>query len=123
MPPVVTPPRPRPALRIGVTGHRLNRLLEPGVDLDALRAQVRTALSTVRAAVEQAASDYDQVYAGPPQLRLISPLAEGADQLVASEALELGYALHVPLPCLPEIYTAAFQRLTRRKIRARDFSG
>ena len=31
---------------------------------------------------------------------------------MASEALELGYALHVPLPCLPEIYTAAFQRLT-----------
>ncbi len=111
MPPVVTPPRPRPALRIGVTGHWLNRLLEPGVDLDALRAQVRAVLSTVRSAVEQAASDYNQVYAGPPQLRLISPLAEGADQLVASEALELGYALHVPLPCLPEIYTAAFQRL------------
>jgi hypothetical protein len=110
MPPVVTPPRPRPALRIGVTGHRLNRLLEPNVDLEGLRAQVRTVLSTVRAAVEQAASDYSDVYAGAPLLRLISPLAEGADQLAASEALELGYSLHVPLPCLPEIYTAAFQR-------------
>jgi hypothetical protein len=113
MPPVATPrtpPRPRPALRVGVTGHRLNRLLEPNVDLEGLRAQVRTVLSTVRAAVEQAASDYGEVYAGAPLLRLISPLAEGADQLVASEALELGYSLHVPLPCLPEIYTAEFQR-------------
>lgn len=111
MPPAPTPPRPQPALRVGVTGHRLNRLLEPDVDLAGLMAQVRTALSTVRTAAEQAASDYSDVYSGPPLLRLISPLAEGADQLIANEALELGYSLHVPLPCSAAIYTAAFQQV------------
>ena len=110
MPPARTPPRPHPALRVGVTGHRLNRLLEPDVDLPGLLTQIRTALSTVRAAAEKAASDYGEVYSGPPLLRLISPLAEGSDQLVANEALELGYSLHVPLPCSAERYTAAFQQ-------------
>ena len=105
-------PAPPPSLlcELELPGTGSSRLLEPNVDLDGLRAQVRAVLSTVRAATEQAAADFGEVYGGPPLLRLISPLAEGADQLVASEALELGYSLHVPLPCLPEIYTAAFQR-------------
>jgi hypothetical protein len=112
MPPARTPPRPHPALRVGVTGHRLNRLLEPDVDLAGLLAQIRAALSAVREAAVTAASDYHEVYSGAPLLRLVSPLAEGADQLVANEALELGFSLHVPLPCLADAYTAAFQQAT-----------
>jgi hypothetical protein len=110
MPPARTPPRPQPALRVGVTGHRLNRLLEPDVDLAGVLTQIRAALSTVRDAAGTAASDYGEVYSGAPLLRLVSPLAEGADQLVANEALELGFALHVPLPCVVDRYTAAFQQ-------------
>ena len=40
--------------------------------------------------------------------RFVSPLAEGADQLGATVALELGYRLHAILPLLPEDYRTDF---------------
>ena len=43
--------------------------------------------------------DSGNVYrADPPQLRVVSSLAEGADRIVAQEALALGYELDCPLP-------------------------
>jgi hypothetical protein len=104
------PPRPHLALRVGVTGHRLNRLLEQKVDIDRVRKQVRAVLVEVQQAAEQVRRDFDAVYTGDPILYLISPLAEGADQIVADVAIELGYKLHVPLPSSAAIYTAGFQR-------------
>jgi len=40
--------------------------------------------------------------------RFVSPLAEGADQLGATVALELGYRLHAILPLPPEDYRTDF---------------
>jgi len=106
------PPRPHLALRVGVTGHRLVRLTEPDVDAAAVRAQVQSVLAEIHRVATAVGRDFGAVYSGPPLLRLISPLAEGTDQMVADTALEMGYVLHVPLPCLPAIYTRGFQQPT-----------
>jgi hypothetical protein len=113
MPATRTPPRPHPALRVGITGHRLQRLLESDVAIAGVAAQLRAVLTEIRDAAQTVAHQYAAVYAGPPLLRFISPLAEGSDQIAADAALELGYALDVPLPCLASIYTAAFQQPAR----------
>ncbi|MBS0212425.1 MAG: hypothetical protein JSR26_04480 [Proteobacteria bacterium] len=79
-------------LNVGLTAHRD---LVPGEEL-ALRSAVRAFLSNLRA----------QFPALP--LRLISALAEGGDQLVAEEALELGIELMVPLPMPQSEYERDF---------------
>jgi hypothetical protein len=101
-------PRPRPALRVGVTGHRLVALHEAGVDLAALRGTARAALGQLLRAVEDVAEECSATYAGGALVHLVSPLHDGADQIVADEAVRLGYTLHVPLPYLANIYTPAF---------------
>ena len=71
-------------MNVGVTGHRWNRLRH--ADLEALRAGVRGALERLAEAAE-----------GQP-MRLVSPLAEGADRIVAEEAAALGWQLQSALP-------------------------
>jgi len=92
-----SPPGARLALRIGVTGHRANRL-DPDT-LPRLRALIREVLEQVRGTAGEArALGAPAFAAGPPVLRLISPIAEGTDRIVAEEALALGYELQCPLP-------------------------
>jgi len=92
------PPKARFVLRIGVTGHRPSKLPDDtGALQDSVRRllrQIRDTLSTLRSepAIREA---YRKE---PPQLRVISPLAEGADRLVAEEALAQDYELQCPLP-------------------------
>jgi hypothetical protein len=109
MPATRTPPRPTLALRVGVTGHRLNRLQESKADIEGIKKQLKAALTKLRSAAEHVNRELSSVYSGEPLLYLISPLAEGADQFAADAALGLGYKLHVPLPCLAKNYTAGFQ--------------
>ncbi len=104
-----TPPRPYPAIRVGVVGHRLAALADGGTDIPRLRTTLRTLLDRIQTTARDAAGEHPGVFAGPARLRIISPLAEGTDQLVAAEAIQLGYALHVPLPCPATTYVAAFQ--------------
>ena len=75
MPAIRTPPRPHPALRVGITGNRLQRLLESDVAIADVAAQLRTVLTEIRDGAQTVAHQYAAVYAGPPLLRLISPLA------------------------------------------------
>jgi hypothetical protein len=104
-----TPPRPYPAIRVGVVGHRLAALTDAGTDISRLRTTLHTLLDRIQTTARDTAGEHPGVFAGPARLRVISPLAEGTDQLVAAEALQLGYALHVPLPCPVATYVAAFQ--------------
>jgi hypothetical protein len=104
-----TPPKPYPAIRVGVVGHRLTALVDGGTDIGVLRTSVHAVLEQIHTAARTVADQNPAVFAGPPRLRVISPLAEGTDQIVADEALRSGYLLHVPLPCLPAIYSDAFQ--------------
>ena len=93
-----TPPRPRLALRIGVTGPRA----VPAERVQTLVGQVDGILRLVREHVRlllidrEVASAYEK--GGAPNFVLLSPLAEGIDQLVAQSALDEGYCLHVVMP-------------------------
>jgi hypothetical protein len=79
-------------LVVGVTSHR--DLVAQ--DVPALREQVRETLSSLRATFPELA------------LTIVSPLAEGGDQLVAEVGLELGAHLVVPLPLPVELYRDDF---------------
>ena len=46
---------------------------------------------------------------------VMSPLAEGADQLVAEEALKLGIPVIAPLPMPREIYVTDFETTAARE--------
>lgn len=73
-------------LRVGVTGHR--ELADP----ERVQEQVRIATARIRAVFGDAPSI-------PVAFTVISPLAEGADRLVAAEFLKVpGTLLDVPLP-------------------------
>ena len=82
-----------PGLLVGVTGHR--KLREE--DIPGLKARVRAFLV-----------DLQQRY---PQLPLvvISPLAEGADGLVADVAFDLGLRVVAPLPLPADSYRRDFK--------------
>jgi hypothetical protein len=77
---------------IGVTGHRHLR----ATDLAKHREQVRELFAQLRGR-----------YPSTP-LRILTPLAEGADRLVAEVALEEGHQLLVPLPLEPADYERDF---------------
>lgn len=92
-----SPPRPKLVFRVGVVGHRPGRL--QAVDALGLREQVRIILTAVREAVANCAVRGADLYCSAPfALRMISPLAEGADRIVGEEALDLGYGLCCPMP-------------------------
>ncbi|HTY93938.1 MAG TPA: hypothetical protein VMC02_08620 [Steroidobacteraceae bacterium] len=77
---------------IGVTGHRNLR----NADLAVYRAQIGEFFDLLRTR-----------YPATP-LRVVSPLAAGADRLVAQIALDRGYELIVPLPFSPADYERDF---------------
>jgi hypothetical protein len=89
--------RPPLAIRVGVTGARNLTAAQT----DALRPAVADILAAIaRESARLAANPRAAaVYApAPPALRLLSPLAEGADRLVAEEASKAGFTLFAPLP-------------------------
>ncbi|OYD57697.1 hypothetical protein CGZ90_13620 [Fictibacillus aquaticus] len=81
---------------IGITGHRD---IHPGV-YEEIRGLVSTWLD-------------EQINAKGADLKLLSPLAAGADQLVAELALEKGIELYVPLPFPVERYEKDFSHEER----------
>lgn len=104
------PPKTRMAIRVGVTGHRLESL-DAGFDETLLRAAIREVLARIRDTTAEILGESKDVYSPePPLLRVISPLAEGADRFVAEEALELGYEIQSPLPFSQEEYEEDFTR-------------
>lgn len=88
-----TPPVDWPALVVGVTGHRSLPADEE------LRRRVAEALDNVRRTAAPA---------GLARLVLLSPLAEGADRLLAELVLAAGGALHILLPLELADYEADF---------------
>ena len=107
------PPFPVSALRIGVTGHRPNRLPQPSAEL--LARQVRRVLESLAGAAQQARSKEE----APVILRLLSSLAEGTDRIVARIAMELGFELEVPLPMEQAKYEEDFhERSSKEEFRA-----
>jgi hypothetical protein len=94
-----SPPRPRRVIQVGVTGHRLNRISpQMAAVLPDKCAQALRAIAQAWAAGA----------AEPVLLRVISPLAEGADRMVAQAGLALGADLQCPLPFHAEEYKRDF---------------
>jgi hypothetical protein len=100
------PPLPRMVVRVGVSGHR-----DESEDATNLRQQVLWALQEISKIALEAFNE-GRAYFDPKQekpiLRLISPLAEGADRLVAKVALDKKYELQCPIPFSIENYKKDF---------------
>jgi hypothetical protein len=83
-------------LIVGVTGHRPNRLAD--ADGDLLRSRVASVLRTL-----------GESLTGENSRTLLSALAEGADRIVAREALALGFRLEAVLPFRRSEYEKDFR--------------
>ena len=112
--PIKHPPRVRLVLRVGVTGHRPNRLV--GADEERLRESVQMTLALIRQEVLAVLHAYRDFFSEQdPRLCLISPLAEGADRIVAQEALHLGYQVLSPFPFNIAEYTNDFATIASKE--------
>lgn len=101
------PPKPRLTLRVGITGHRPNKL-----DAGAV-PRLRQQLADVFAMIEQAAANIrkgsEAFYSDdPPAFRLISGLAEGADQMAVAACPEC-WQIEAVLPFPQEEYLSDFK--------------
>lgn len=102
------PPSPPVAFRVGVVGHRPNRLNR--ADRPLLSRNLSEILCAVRDEVSRVADRNKSLYAdSPPLLRAVSPLAEGADRIFAEAALNLGYQLCCVMPFPKAEFTRDFQ--------------
>jgi len=106
-----SPPRARLAFRVGVVGHRPNRL--QNADVTQLGKLLYEVLHTVQVEIDEfaASSSGAKLYSGEePILRAITPLAEGTDRIFAVQALapELKYELCCPMPFHQEKYEQDF---------------
>ena len=102
------PPQLPFALTVGVTGHRLGALAD--VRVVAIRGEIDAALGAIdREALAVFGREGALFAASAPVLTLVSPLADGADQMAAEAALARGWRLQAVLP---------FDRVTY----ARDFA-
>src|SRR5712691_2304520 len=100
------PPKPRLTLRVGVTGHRPNKLF------GAVVTRIRTQLPEVFAAIERAAStilaNNAPLYAEEPAaFRLICGFAEGADQIAVATCPD-SWRVEAVLPFPGEDYLQDF---------------
>src|ERR1700722_16494372 len=104
--------------RVAVTGHRppeINSANEP-----AIRNSIRAILEQVIATTAAVASYENPAYSPTlPVLRILSSLAEGADCLVAEEALAFkprhGVTLECPLPAARAEYRHDFKTPASQK--------
>lgn len=105
----ISPPRTPLAFRVGVVGHRPNRLPKDEESLNLIRAKIADILSAVGDAVSGFAVSEPNIYAsGAQRLLAISALAEGSDRMFAGAALDMGWRLCVPMPFPQEDYEADF---------------
>ena len=91
-------PPPVPfVLAVGVTGHRADMLPDDSIPL--LRERIRDVLQRIEEAGRDLLAAERSCFAPfEPRLRFVSPVADGADQIAAEVALELGWELQAILP-------------------------
>jgi hypothetical protein len=108
------PPRVPFVLSVGVTGHRAEVL--PDRSLPALRERIRAILLLIAEAGNALYERERACFAEEkPHLRFVSPIADGADQIAAEVALELGWELQVIVPFGRQTYRRS---LANHKARA-----
>jgi hypothetical protein len=90
------PPLPY-VLTIGITGHRSEALTPECIA--TLRARLSEAMRLITDAALAIRENEPGFFApDPPRLQFVTPLADGADQVGAEIALDLGYSLFAVLP-------------------------
>jgi len=106
---VLTTRTPKPiVLNVGITGHRAAALTAPV--LRALNPAVDRVFRKLRkAALKIQRSDKAFCSDTPPQLRLHTGLASGADQIAAKWARSRGYSVRAVLPFEPDEYRRDFE--------------
>ena len=92
------------ALNLGIAGHRPHRMPE---DLGPIRAMLEHVFKRVRDELTHL-PERNAFSSAPPQLRLVSPLAAGADVIAGEVAIQAGYELAACLPFAPEEYRRDF---------------
>jgi hypothetical protein len=93
-------------LGVGVTGHRAEVL--PEGDVPALRERIREVLVLIERCGRALLESEKECFAGAePRLRFVSPVADGADQIAAELALDLGWELQAILPFERAAYRAS----------------
>src|SRR5262245_37534861 len=102
------PQKPRLVLRIGVTGHRPNRLSPEAPGL--LKTEILRLLANARDTLGAVRTEYPGFFDDAPvRLIVVSSLAEGADSIVAEAARELDLELFCPLPFARAEYERDFK--------------
>jgi hypothetical protein len=115
------PPKPKLALTLGITGHRLHRVALPGDPGGATpagapsiqEAQVRAAIDGVLSLLVDTLGDMrhrfqDWFEDATPIIALTSSLAEGSDRIAAQAALAKNMPVDVVLPCARARYEQTF---------------
>lgn len=111
------------AFRVGITGHRPNKLS----DIDAVKTALCRVIEDIKdVCADIAQEDADRTAANDPHhpplfarhkdgpvLHFLSPLAEGADRLGVDTALNAGFELTVPLPFAADQYREDFGPLRK----------
>jgi hypothetical protein len=83
--------------RVGVVGHRPNRLKH--ADMQILASRLNAVLDAIRSEVINCHTEHPLLFSDrEPVLRGLSPLAEGIDRMFAEQALLLKYELTAVLP-------------------------
>jgi hypothetical protein len=100
------PPAVPFVISVGVTGHRADVIGAKGIE--SLRDRIRETLMLIANAGSALLERERDCFApGPPRLRFISPIADGADQIAAEVALELGWEFQAILPFDRRTYRAS----------------
>jgi hypothetical protein len=125
------PPRIPLVLAVGVTGHRIEAL--PADTVASLDERLRDILTLIeRTAFDLAKRKQECFAADPARLRMVSALADGADQIAASAALDLGWEVQAVLPFARDHYRttlandavrASFDALLARSERVLELPG
>ena len=111
------PPRAPFVLSVAVTGHRSDAL--PDESLPAIEHRLRSVLKLLSSTASKLhAAERESFAPDPARFMFLSPLAEGADQIAARAALDLGFELHAILPFARADYDSEFSADGRRKLLA-----
>ncbi len=108
----MTQPTTALTLSVGVTGHRLNKLSR--TEVDRLKHEVHRLFTALRRGIADIPGMAEGAGRKPPALRVVSPLAEGADRIVAETALEQDAELIALLPFARSEYVQDFDSAASR---------